>query len=448
MEGPEYSKAYGEPLPPADPNRFERIVAPLQSWNRELGFIVNAYLLGGPELMNSPDRRPADELERLDIPPDDPALPIPDETVENYFTRYTEWMNHHTGPMRHRLSIELRTALQEVETSGLSIDQKREAVQAVLADSGRAESITMFHTLNSCMRVHWLRLVTGKWPKIGRGQDDRIWWTNRAQQDIAGVGMRISETRLEYMRRLGLERYFSRDWLAVRSRREGRGNELDVGIWGLEIAKRAMAEGSDDIIVISAPQRFESTDRAVPRLLAEELGRPFKNPNSDYLEINLANRQVIGLQAKSSSIGGKAKRYDAERVAVLTGTEIGNYITVEFAEDEGALSEGSKLSRVFSFSGTLCLSMALDLPRHGPDTAVVFQDASPDWPPMPGRAPETYRAYNRQLAKQLAAAGYFPPPDGSWRAHLRNAAQQAGPAILRNIGVELGPDSFFLRGVD
>lgn len=292
-----------------------------------------------------------------------------------------------------------------------------ERIQDIARIGAELRGEAKFHLLTMCMMPMWKPLLDGEWPKHNSNQGeryDRTWWITRAQQDIAMHGMRELNHRRKMVEAKGQENYFSKAFAPVRLLTEGSGAEYDVAIQLLEAVKQAMIEDPElELTVIPAPPQFEQsifTQNPSPN------GEKPKNPNVDFLVINLRTHEVAGVQVKNSRSTKAEQKYDTEsgRVTILYGEDIAEPVSIKTPNTNQFTKDGKPVMHTQSHSwfGRLSTAVMKEIPTYGPDAARVFpwrenpegfsrKDGSRKFSP-PGRRSEV-SAFRNQM-KLLARA--------------------------------------------
>lgn len=447
MQGEKFLDAY-EPNPEIESpkDNFDEIVHPLEVAGHMLGEWAFTYL-GQPPTEDK-------ELVGLTVcPPGEDKPP----TFED-FMRYYEWRkDSNVGTQLSRLQREMFTDIAKaVKGDHISLEQAEELANDTVMEYEQAVRKNTFHDLTACMTPMWQPILDGKWPDPGPDGFDKYWWITRAQRDIAGNSIQALERRRKHAKVEGELNYFSPRVGITRSTVEGRGTEFDVAINLLEIIKRAMREHerkhpeepSLELTVIAAPPQFEAADYR--RLGGERGEEDPKNPNVDFLIMNLRTHEVVGVQAKTRGHPNVDAKYDtAERVSMMDGKAFGNTIKVDVPQKKNPdlISQ-----REFAWSGGLAVRMLLDMPNHGPDTSLVRSQKQPAHFPHRGKKrrgsppsrrgpePNQFRESRRRIAHEISRQN----EGTNWINSVEDVARRPESAvILKRVGYNPDPYGFF-----
>ncbi|QQS17980.1 hypothetical protein IPL68_04990 [Candidatus Saccharibacteria bacterium] len=234
---------------------------------------------------------------------------------------------------------------------------------------------TAFHQMTLSFMPMWQSMLDGEWPRRNVNEPrekDKFWWITKVQQDLAMHGVQELNRRMKMAMGAGQENFFSKANSSARGFLEGKGAELDVAILLLEMVKQAMIENPElELTVIPAPPQFEKSDY---REMATDEEKP-KNPNVDFLVINLRTHQVAGVQVKSTR-GGKEAQYDTQsgRVTILYGEDIAPPVMIGVPNYNQFTRSGKPVihQKPHSWYGRLCVDIMQSLPTYGMDAARVF----------------------------------------------------------------------------
>ncbi|MBL8121190.1 hypothetical protein JNM87_00370 [Candidatus Saccharibacteria bacterium] len=325
-------------------------------------------------------------------------------------------------------------------------------IRAVKLLTEEAAVEAAFHQLTLCFMPMWKPLLDGEWPKHHTNTSanyDKIWWITHVQQDIALHGMQELNRRRRMVSAEGQDNYFSKANSLARGFIEGKGAEFDVAIQLLEAVKQAMeADPELELTVIPAPPQFEASNYRNTAQKGQETHKP-KNPNVDFLVINLRTRQVAGVQVKATR-GGKERSYDIDsgRVTILYGEDIAPPIRVGEPNYRQFTKSGQPVihQKLHPWYGRLCVAIMQDVPTYGPDAARVFKwrDVQNGFSAKDGsrlsQKPNgvvelpVFKNQMRMLARvALTNSGEVDRPD--WRSMQRDLGNPAIDKILAEVGV-------------
>lgn len=163
-------------------------------------------------------------------------------------------------------------------------------------DSARILNENNFHSLNTAMLSMWKPLLGEVW----RTPEHRIRAINQSRDNIAIQGMICYTVRQNYIKQLGSPALFKEENHPFHQAVNGAIQEFDSALVLLDAVKK-----HPDWIVLPSPMQFERSKHS--------------ERNADFIVIDQAAKQSIGVQVKSSVRDETAARYDPDWVVLIDG---------------------------------------------------------------------------------------------------------------------------------
>lgn len=406
VEGVRFLDAYsrnGVALPSQDNPFFSTIDA---STGRSImdPVLEKSYELG--EVVYDPLRNPAEGLSTAQK-----------QMCDQYFGGWNEGVSawRKLGSAKREAHERL---MQRAAQEKLAPEAVEELQLQLREDFERAANYFTFHVFNACMSPMWHRFVHGDWPNADRRSQAKIGCITWTQQAIARTAMRLFGRRQGVLERQGKASYFfeSAKMNLVRKSFEGKGTESDVAILTLEVVRQATLEDpSLNLIVLPAPPQLDSSD-----FRQRAAAKTVKNPNIDFLLIDLDSNEVGGIQAKAWDGNRRFERkYDtAERVLIVSGSsDLQNRVRIPLdGNDVQEAHATPAAAKLFSWSGSLCVSIMTDFSCPGASS------------------------YKRKMAERVQQG--IPDPT-AWQADMATIANRVGPRMLQRAGVVVAENGFF-----